>query len=321
MSSATSSRRWYPRAEVIHGLARYRRPDPTALALRRRHPRPARTVRCPSLHPPADERPGRTSDGAGPPLAIGSPTLAARCTAPASYSIVAIGGMGKSALTWTWFNDAAPAGDARRWPAGLWWSFYESDATFENFVTRALAYVSRRPSDGGPVAAARPSGKTRLLALLDREPFLVVLDGFERLLVAYARPRRRPPGRRRARRANCQRRCRNARLPPCVRRRRPADTGFVGRPTRAVGSFLRKLAGVAVGAHPHQHPALPGGPADGDRRTRWPAAPPTSLSGLGRRRRAERCGGRSASAARAEALLPLFHTLRQLPAPDPRLGR
>jgi hypothetical protein len=24
----------------------------------------------------------------------------------------------------------------------LWWSFYESDATFQNFLTRALCYVS-----------------------------------------------------------------------------------------------------------------------------------------------------------------------------------
>lgn len=59
------------------------------------------------------------------------------------FNVVAIGGQGKSALTWTWFNEVAPqemTGLAGR----IWWSFYESDATFENFVTRALAYVSRR---------------------------------------------------------------------------------------------------------------------------------------------------------------------------------
>lgn len=61
-------------------------------------------------------------------------------------SVVAIGGMGKSALTWKWLNDIAPLERTDR--AGrLWWSFYESDATFENFVIRALAYVSRRGID------------------------------------------------------------------------------------------------------------------------------------------------------------------------------
>ena len=52
------------------------------------------------------------------------------------FNIVAIGGMGKSALTWTWFNNIAP--QETKWAGQVWWSFYESDATFENFVTRTL---------------------------------------------------------------------------------------------------------------------------------------------------------------------------------------
>jgi hypothetical protein len=52
-------------------------------------------------------------------------------------NIVAIGGMGKSALTWKWFNDIAPL-EMRPLAGRLWWSFYESDATFENFVTCAV---------------------------------------------------------------------------------------------------------------------------------------------------------------------------------------
>ena len=50
----------------------------------------------------------------------------------AIFCFVAIGGMGKSALTWKWFNDIS----SQEMPdlAGrLWWSFYESDAHFENF--------------------------------------------------------------------------------------------------------------------------------------------------------------------------------------------
>jgi hypothetical protein len=58
-------------------------------------------------------------------------------------SVIAIGGMGKSALTWTWFNEIAPQ-EIKPLAGRMWWSFYESDATFENFVIRALAYVSRR---------------------------------------------------------------------------------------------------------------------------------------------------------------------------------
>jgi tetratricopeptide (TPR) repeat protein len=100
-------------------------------------------------------------------------------------NIVAIGGLGKSALTWKWFNDIAPQ-EMKPLAGRMWWSFYESDAYFENFVTRALAYVTRRPLAETQQIPA-PERETQLLAALDREPFLVVLDGLERMLIAYAR--------------------------------------------------------------------------------------------------------------------------------------
>jgi len=100
-------------------------------------------------------------------------------------NVVAIGGMGKSALTWKWFNDIAPQ-EMAPLVGRMWWSFYESDATFENFVTRALAYVTRRPLSEVQQTPA-PDRETQLLAALDREPFLLVLDGLERILIAYAR--------------------------------------------------------------------------------------------------------------------------------------
>jgi hypothetical protein len=63
-------------------------------------------------------------------------------------NVVTIGGVGKSALTWKWFNDVAPqemkAVNGKPWRY-RWRSFYESDASFENFVTRALAYAMRKP--------------------------------------------------------------------------------------------------------------------------------------------------------------------------------
>jgi uncharacterized protein DUF4062 len=100
-------------------------------------------------------------------------------------NIVAIGGMGKSALTWKWFNDIAPH-EMQPLAGRLWWSFYESDAIFENFVIRALAYVSKRPRED--IQKITPSEREeQLLFILDREPFLLVLDGLERILIAYAR--------------------------------------------------------------------------------------------------------------------------------------
>jgi tetratricopeptide (TPR) repeat protein len=100
-------------------------------------------------------------------------------------NIVAIGGLGKSALTWEWFNNIAPQ-EMNPLVGRMWWSFYESDATFENFVTRALAYVTRRPLDEVQQIPA-PDREAQLLVVLDREPFLIVLDGLERILIAYAR--------------------------------------------------------------------------------------------------------------------------------------
>jgi tetratricopeptide (TPR) repeat protein len=100
-------------------------------------------------------------------------------------SVVAIGGMGKSALTWKWFNEIAPE-EMKPLAGRMWWSFYESDASFENFIIRALAYVSKRPIE--EIQKIIPQDReSQLLALLDREPFLLVLDGLERILIAYAR--------------------------------------------------------------------------------------------------------------------------------------
>lgn len=100
-------------------------------------------------------------------------------------NIVAIGGLGKSALTWKWFNDIAPQ-EMKPLAGRMWWSFYESDASFENFVTRALAYATKRALDVVQQIPA-PDRESQLLGVLDREPFLIVLDGLERILIAYAR--------------------------------------------------------------------------------------------------------------------------------------
>jgi hypothetical protein len=101
------------------------------------------------------------------------------------FNVVAIGGMGKSVLTWKWFNDIAP-NELPHLTGRMWWSFYESDAYFENFVIRALAYTAGLPESEVRQMYA-PDREDQLWHVLDQRPFLLVLDGLERTLLAYAR--------------------------------------------------------------------------------------------------------------------------------------
>jgi len=102
-----------------------------------------------------------------------------------ALNVVAIGGMGKSAMTWKWYKDIAP-GLMKPMAGRMWWSFYESDAYWENFVIRTLAYVTK--SDEGEIREITPAEREReLLEVLDREPYLIVMDGIERIMIAYAR--------------------------------------------------------------------------------------------------------------------------------------
>jgi hypothetical protein len=99
--------------------------------------------------------------------------------------LVAIGGMGKSALAWHWWNEIAPQ-EMKPLAGRMWWSFYESDARLENFTARALAYLTGKPRAETEKIPHRDR-EDQLLAILDHEPHLVVLDGLEREMVAYAR--------------------------------------------------------------------------------------------------------------------------------------
>ena len=97
----------------------------------------------------------------------------------------AIGGMGKSTVTWEWVTNHA-ATDRTDWAGRLWYSFYERGADMRDFKITALAYMTHQPPE---TFRARPEAElTRdLLGRLAATPWLLVLDGLERVLAAYHR--------------------------------------------------------------------------------------------------------------------------------------
>lgn len=98
-------------------------------------------------------------------------------------SLIGMGGLGKSALTWYWLQKDLPQ-ENLKFSGILWWSFYEREASFESFLSHALLYAS-----GGAIAPQQlPSDYDRMQALwciLCDSPFLLIFDGAERLLRAY----------------------------------------------------------------------------------------------------------------------------------------
>jgi hypothetical protein len=98
-------------------------------------------------------------------------------------SLVGIGGLGKSALTWYWLH-ADLLQENLGFSGVIWWSFYEREANFEAFLRHAVFYTSARTIQPEEV----PSDYDRmqsLFCILHDSPFLLILDGVERLLRAY----------------------------------------------------------------------------------------------------------------------------------------
>ena len=99
--------------------------------------------------------------------------------------VEAIGGEGKSMLAWQWLEQHADA-VLPDLAGTIWYSFYEGEADMAFFAAQALAYTTGRPLSefrGRANAALAPL----LIKELRRRRFLIVLDGLERLLVAYNR--------------------------------------------------------------------------------------------------------------------------------------
>lgn len=97
----------------------------------------------------------------------------------------AMGGSGKSMLTWEWLNHHVSK-VRTDWAGRFWYSFYEQGAVMSGFCRAALEYVTGAPArtfDKQPMSELA----ARLLVELDRKPWLLVLDGLERILVAYHR--------------------------------------------------------------------------------------------------------------------------------------
>lgn len=88
----------------------------------------------------------------------------------------ALGGFGKSALAWYWLlHDVA----REKWTRVVWWGFYD-DNNFETFLKETLEYLK---------ADVPPSPRLQadaLLRELERQNVLLVMDGFERALRAFA---------------------------------------------------------------------------------------------------------------------------------------
>ena len=101
--------------------------------------------------------------------------------------VEAIGGTGKSALAWEWTRSCTEStipGLAGR----FWWSFYEGSASMTRFLQELLAYVSGSTlAEVKGLALPFDEMTAQVLTELRRNPYLVVLDGFERLLSAYHR--------------------------------------------------------------------------------------------------------------------------------------
>ena len=97
----------------------------------------------------------------------------------------AIGGTGKSMLTWEWTTRNATGG-RRDWAGRFWYSFYEKGAVMADFCRRALAYMTGRPL-ADFAKKKQPELSELLLRQLQARPWLLVLDGLERVLVAYHR--------------------------------------------------------------------------------------------------------------------------------------
>jgi tetratricopeptide (TPR) repeat protein len=93
------------------------------------------------------------------------------------FLLRALGGFGKSALSWQWINTHV---NPAEWTKLVWWSFYEGDASFEHFVEETLKYLKLEVPQG------KREQVNELLNGMQSQKVLLIMDGFERALRAYS---------------------------------------------------------------------------------------------------------------------------------------
>ena len=69
----------------------------------------------------------------------------------------------------------------------VWWSFYERGTSMALFVRHTLAYITGQDPEALAKETSHYQRCQELLTELKRKPYLLVLDGFERVLTAYHR--------------------------------------------------------------------------------------------------------------------------------------
>lgn len=92
-----------------------------------------------------------------------------------------LGGLGKSALTWEWFQKRA-AYSIPNLAGRVWCDFYGPNATLIGSLRNIFAYIFR---EYPPIEFSVQELAKAILQELRRRPFLLVWDGFERMLAAY----------------------------------------------------------------------------------------------------------------------------------------
>ena len=95
----------------------------------------------------------------------------------------AIGGMGKTALSWYWVQEDVIKGGLA--PLGIiWFSFYEKENSFEKFLNNAIVYVTGGKTNPDTLQSTREKMDSLRNVLYNNE-YLLVFDGVERVLRAY----------------------------------------------------------------------------------------------------------------------------------------
>jgi len=100
------------------------------------------------------------------------------------YMVVeGLGGLGKSALTWEWFQKRATY-SIPNLAGRIWCDFYGPNASLIGSLRNVFAYIFR---EYPPLEFSIQELSKAILQQLKKRPFLLVFDGFERMLAAYHR--------------------------------------------------------------------------------------------------------------------------------------